>query len=256
MARTPYLRYDGPVAMAHRGFSLDGLENSMVAFAAAVDLGYSYVETDVHATADRVLLAFHDDTLDRVTDGHGTIHTLPYHRLSSALISGREPIPTLDEVFETWPDLRVNIDIKAEPAVLPLVEAIERHRAHDRVCVTSFSDRRRRTALRRLSRPVATSAGQSRTAAFVMAQASRAPGAVKAALRCIDCLQVPERHAGVPVVTEHSLAAAHAAGVQVHVWTVNDRADMNRLLDLGVNGLITDRADVLKDVLQQRGSWV
>ncbi|AKU17060.1 glycerophosphodiester phosphodiesterase [Luteipulveratus mongoliensis] len=255
MARTAYLEHDGVVAMAHRGFSRDGLENSMVAFAAAVELGYAYVETDVHATADRVLLAFHDDTLDRVTDGHGAIHTLPYHRVQQARIDGREPIPTLDELLDAWPDLKVNIDIKAEPAVIPLVEAIERHRAHDRVCITSFSDRRRRTAIKRLSRPVATSAGQSQTAAFVLAQASRLPGASSAALRGVDCLQVPERHAGIPVVTARSVRAAHAAGTQVHVWTVDEPSDMTRLLDLGVDGLITDRSDVLKDVLQQRGSW-
>lgn len=255
MAKTAYLDHDGVAAMAHRGFSLDGLENSMVAFAAAVDLGYAYVETDVHATADRVLLAFHDDTLERVTDGHGAIHTLPYHRVEQAKIAGREPIPTLDEVLGTWPDLKVNIDIKAEPAVIPLVDLIERHRAHDRVCITSFSDRRRKAALRRLSKPVATSPGQARSAAFVAAQAARVPALTAPALHGLDCLQVPVQHQRVPIVTARSVAAAHRRGVQVHVWTINDGAEMHRLLDLGVDGLITDRADILKTVLQQRGSW-
>lgn len=255
MAGTAYLQHDGPLAMAHRGFSLEGLENTMAAFAAAVELGCRYVETDVHATADRVLLAFHDDTLDRVTNGHGQIHALPYERVRTARIGGTEEIPTLDDLLGAWPDLRVNIDIKAEPAVIPLVETIERHAAHGRVCVTSFSDRRRMAALRHLSAPVATSAGQSRTAAFVLAQASRLPGLSRAALRGVDCLQVPVSHQGIPIVTERSVAQAHAAGVQVHVWTVNEEPEMERLLDLGVDGLISDRTDLLKRVLQQRDSW-
>ncbi|MDF8265853.1 glycerophosphodiester phosphodiesterase [Luteipulveratus flavus] len=255
MARTAYLEHDGTVAMAHRGFSREGLENTMVAFAAAVELGYAYVETDVHATSDGVLLAFHDSTLDRVTDGTGAIHDQPYHRVRTARIGGREPIPTLEDLLGAWPDLKVNIDIKAAPAITPLVETIERHRAHERVCVTSFSDRRRRTALRRLSRPVATSAGQVRTAAFVAARSAGLGGAAVTALRGIDCLQVPVRSGRVPIVTRSALRAAHAAGAQVHVWTINEPDEMERLLDLGVNGLITDRADLLKDVLQQRGSW-
>lgn len=255
MARTAYLEHDGPIAMAHRGFSTDGLENTMAAFEAAVGLGFGYVETDVHATADRVLLAFHDETLDRVTDGAGSIWAQPWHRVREARIGGTEQIPTLDELFETWPRLRVNIDIKSEPAVLPLVECVERHRAWDRVCVTSFSDRRRRAALRRLSKPVATSGGQSVTTAFVLAANSRVPGAVRAALRGVDCLQVPVSHKGIPVVTPRTIAAAHAAGVQVHVWTVNEPDEMRRLLDLGVDGLITDRADLLRQVLTERGEW-
>ena len=247
------------LALAHRGGAghpdLDGLENTLTAFRHAVDAGYDYLETDVHVTADGVLLAFHDETLDRVTDGAGRIWDQPWHRVREARIGGTEQIPTLDELFETWPRLRVNIDIKSEPAVLPLVECVERHRAWDRVCVTSFSDRRRRAALRRLSKPVATSGGQSVTTAFVLAANSRVPGAVRAALRGVDCLQVPVSHKGIPVVTPRTIAAAHAVGVQVHVWTVNESDEMRRLLDLGVDGLITDRADLLRQVLTERGEW-
>lgn len=244
--------------MAHRGFSAEGLENSMAAFAAAVELGYHYVETDTHATADGVAVALHDASLDRVTDARGAIADLPWHVVAGARIHGREPVPRLDELIGAWPDLRLNIDAKSDHAVVPLVAAIERARAHDRVCIGSFSDRRRREVLRRLSRPVATSAGQGAAAAFRIG--SSVPGRTGRrlagrALRSVDALQVPIAHRRIPVVTASTLAAAHTAGVPVHVWTVNDRAQMEELLDLGVDGLISDRADVLKDVLVARGQW-
>lgn len=258
MARTPYLDHDGPVPLAHRGFSLEGLENSMAAFANAVALGYRYLETDVHATNDGVVVAFHDSTLDRVTDGEGMVTELPWSVVSRARIGGQEPIPRLEELLTTWPQARLNIDIKSAGAITPLVRAIERTHAHDRVCITSFSDPRRKAALRRLGRPVATSAGRGVVSRFVLAcQLPRRhrEAAVRRALAGVDVLQVPVSASGLPVVTAATVQAAHQAGVDVHVWTVNEAEEMTRLLDLGVDGLVTDRADVLKDVLQQRSQW-
>nr|WP_308121766.1 glycerophosphodiester phosphodiesterase [Actinotalea ferrariae] len=252
---TAYLDHPGPIPFAHRGFSPAGLENSMAAFAAAVDLGFRYVETDVHATADGVLVAFHDATLDRVTDGSGRVAELPWATVRRARIGGVEPVPLLEDLLGAWPDLHVNVDVKADAAVGPVVDVLERTRAHDRVCVASFSDARRRAVLRGLSRPVTTSAGNASAAAFRGAAAVRSRRAARRALHDVDCLQLPERHRGIPVVTSASVAAAHAHGVPVHVWTVNDPADMRRLLDLGVDGLVTDRADLLRDVLVERGQW-
>lgn len=247
--------------MAHRGFT-DGSrapENSLAAFGAAVDLGYRYVETDVHATSDGTLIAFHDDRLDRVTDRSGVVAQLPWAVVREAKIAGTQEIPTLDAVFESWPQLRVNIDCKTESAVQPLVDAIERHAAHDRVCIASFSDARRLAVLRGLSRPAATSGGKSVISRFVLGSRfpswSRIPlGA--GALRDVDCLQVPVAAGRVPVVTAASVRLAHRAGAQIHVWTVNEPAEMRRLLDLGVDGLMTDRADLLREVLTDRGEWV
>ena len=250
-----YLDHPGPIALAHRGFSLDGLENSMVAFGAAVDLGYRYVETDVHATRDGVVVAFHDASLDRVTDAVGLVAELPWSAVGAARIGGVEPVPRLADVLGSWPDLRVNIDVKSAAAVGPTVEVIERTAAHERVCVTAFSDARRRAVVRALSRPVATSAGTRTVAAFLGATAVHSGRAQARVLREVDCLQVPERQGRVPVVTAATVAAAHTYGVQVHVWTVNDPAEMVRLLDLGVDGLVTDRADLLRDVLRSRGTW-
>lgn len=227
----------------------------MAAFAAAVELGYRYVETDVHATRDGVAVAFHDDTLDRVTDGRGRIVDLDWATVTRARIAGSEPVPRLEDLLGTWPGLRVNVDVKSAHAIGPLVSAIERTRAHDRVCVASFSDARRRAVERALSRPVTTSAGTGTAARFRLAVAARRTRGAASALATVDGLQVPERHQRIPVVTAATVAAAHAAGRFVHVWTVNDAADMVRLLDLGVDGIVSDRADVLRDVLVARGAW-
>ncbi|MGB3762926.1 MAG: glycerophosphodiester phosphodiesterase family protein [Ornithinimicrobium sp.] len=253
-----YLDHPGIVAMAHRGFSLAGLENSMAAFEAAVELGYRYVETDTHATSDGVAVAVHDPTLDRVTDRIGVIAQLPWRTVSQALIGGREPIPRLDELLHAWPTLRINIDVKSDSAVAPTVAAIERAQAHDRVCIGSFSDRRRRETLRRLSRPVARSAGQIAGAGFRLGSAlphRLGHRITQRSLRHLDAVQLPAQRYRVPLVTGPSVDAAHRAGLVVHVWTINDVAEMNALLDLGVDGLISDRADLLKDVLIQRGQW-
>lgn len=244
-----------PIGLAHRGFSPEGWENSMPAFQAAVDLGYAYVETDVHATADGVVVAFHDPTLDRVGGTSGAIAELSWSQVGTARILGEHAVPTLEEVLTTWPDLRVNIDVKADSAVGPFVDLIERLGAHERICVASFSDRRRRAVLARLSAPTVSSAGQSVNTAF---WAAARAGSVRAAARVtrdVDVLQVPERFGRVTVVTARTVAMAHRIGLPVHVWTVDDPADMTRLLDLGVDGILTDRADLLRAVLRNRGAW-
>lgn len=248
-----------PLAMAHRGFSLDGLENSMAAFRAAVDLGYRHLETDVHTTADGVLMLFHDPTLDRITQGKGRIADLPAETVEQARIGGTEPIPRFEELIAAFPDIRLNIDVKDWQSVGALASAIERHGLHDRVLVASFSDRRRRAVLKRLSRPAASSAGIMSSAVFVLLgpvlPARLMSLVARRALRGVHALQVPVRYGAVPVVTSGFIRRAHRHGLQVHVWTVNEPAEMHRLLDVGVDGIVTDRADLLKAVLQERGTW-
>jgi glycerophosphoryl diester phosphodiesterase len=248
------------LAFAHRGGAghpdLVGLENTLTAFRHAVALGYTYLETDAHTTGDGVLLAFHDRVLDRVTSAAGTIAETAYVDLRSALIGGLEPIPRIVDLLEELPGARFNIDLKSDAAVAPLAELVERTGAHDRVCVGAFSGRRLRSFRRLVSRPVATSfgpvgVGMSRFAPRTLAaRVLSGPG---------TALQVPYRHPsrrwGVRIVTPAFLARAHAAGRPVHVWTVDDSAQMHELLDLGVDGLMTDRTDVLRDVLVSRGQW-
>ncbi|GIG23564.1 glycerophosphoryl diester phosphodiesterase [Cellulomonas chitinilytica] len=237
----------GTAALAHRGFSPAGLENSMAAFQAAVDLGYRYVETDAHGTADGRAVLMHDASLDRTTDRAGRIAELPWAEVRRARVGGVEPVPVLEDVLGTWPDVRVNVDVKERSGVEPVAAAIERTAAHDRVCVASFSAARRDATVARLSRPVATSAATAEAVTFLLTG--------RVAARGFDAYQVPWRFRGRRVLTGRHVRAAHRAGRPVHVWTVNDPDDMRALLDVGVDGIISDRADVLRDVLVERGLW-
>jgi glycerophosphoryl diester phosphodiesterase len=254
----------GVAALAHRGFARpggvdSGLENSLAAFAAAVALGFRWVETDAHGTSDGVAVALHDASLDRTTDAHGLVAELPWAQVRQARIGGVEPVPTLEDVLGTWPRLRVNIDVKATSGIEPVARAIERTASHDRVCVTSFSAARRRATLARLSQPVATSAGTSEMVRFLAGARLRLPAVARAALRQVDAIQVPVSQAAGParvrVVDAKTVPAPHPPGRLVHVWTINDKAEMARLLDLGVDGIVTDRADLLKELLVERGLW-
>ncbi|APX01826.1 glycerophosphodiester phosphodiesterase [Arthrobacter globiformis] len=252
-----------PVAMAHRGFSLEGLENSLAAFSSAVELGFCHLETDVHTTSDGELLLFHDRTLDRITDGRGRIHDLTADEVRRVRIGGAEPVPTFDELVAAFPGTRFNLDVKDWHSVPSVVAAIERHQVHDRVLIASFSDLRRRAVLKRLSRRTASSAGTLVNALFLVlgpllsVRGVRSPvrAVLRRALRDVDALQVPVRYRAIPVVTPEYVRRAHELGLYVHVWTINDPAEMHRLLDLGVDGIVSDRADLLKEVLQARGQW-
>ncbi|HJV99488.1 MAG TPA: glycerophosphodiester phosphodiesterase [Arthrobacter sp.] len=255
----PFLHNTGlPVALAHRGYSREGFENSMAAFRAAVDLGYRYLETDVHTTSDGVLVLFHDETLDRVTDGVGRISELTAAEVAEARIGGSEPVPLFDELVRALPGVRLNLDVKDWNSVRSLAAGIERHGLHDRVLVASFSDRRRRAVLKLLSRPVASSAGIATNVLFFLLRplpAAWLRRLLRAPLKDIQALQVPVTYGAFRVVTPGYVRRAHGLGLMVHVWTVNDPAEMGRLLDLGVDGIMTDRADLLKQVQRERGEW-
>jgi glycerophosphoryl diester phosphodiesterase len=253
-ARFAFLDHPAPIPFAHRGGAADGLENSMAAFAHAIDLGYRYVETDVHSTSDGVLLAFHDHTLDRVTDHTGTVAELPWRDVKQARIGGREPIPTLEDLLGTWPEVRVNIDIKERVAVAPLVDVIRRTGAYDRVCIASFSARRLAAVRRRVGVRLCTALAPPSVALLRLAATQRLAGGI--APRAAACAQLPDRIGPLRIVTPALVSLAQRRGLRVHVWTVNAAAEMTRLLDLGVDGLMTDDLVTLRDVLTQRGEWV
>ena len=243
----PFLDHRGPIPFAHRGGAGDWPENTMPAFQAAVALGYRYVETDVHTTADGVLVAFHDDRLDRVTDRTGVINRLPWREVSKARVDGTEPIPRLEDLLGTWPTLRVNIDPKADPAVPALIETLRRTNAIDRVCIGSFSDRRLVRLRAALGPGLCTSTGPVETARLRLGFGSP---------RGIPSTQVPVRQGPITVITPSFIARAHRLGMAVHVWTIDEDAEMHRLLDLGVDGIMTDRPTALKAVLVARGQWI
>lgn len=244
----PFLDHPGPIAFAHRGGAGDEPENTLPAFEAAVRLGYRYLETDVHATADGVVVAFHDDTLDRVTDGSGVIGELPWSEVRSALVDGRAPVPRLDELLAAFPRQRFNLDPKHDAVVGPLLGVLARYDALDRVCVGSFSDRRLAEIRRRAGPGLCTSLGPRGIAVL--------RGRLRALRLDGQCAQVPVAVGGRVLVDDGFVATAHRRGLAVHVWTVDEPDEMHRLLDLGVDGIMTDRPAVLRAVLESRGQWV
>jgi glycerophosphoryl diester phosphodiesterase len=274
---TAFLDHPGPMAFAHRGGAAHAPENTWRAFEHALGLGYRYLETDLQATADGVLVTFHDRTLDRVTDRGGRIARLPYQAVAQARIGGTEAIPRLDDVLAAWPDVRFNIDLKDAPVIEPLARVLRRTRAWDRVCVTSFSASRLRTARRVLDRPVCMAASPfgisvvwfggprgprdqrrppahlpsplppTSPALFTGAHLALAERLARTGVRCA---QVP-----ASVATPAFVGRAHALGLQVHAWTVNSPEVMHKLLDIGVDGIMTDQTVALRDVLISRGEW-
>lgn len=241
------------IGIAHRGFAADGAENSMRAFQAAVDLGYRHLETDVRVTGDGVALAFHDEILDRLTNSRGQLRRLSWREVSTARILDREPIPRLEEVLSAFGDqVSVNIDVKCDAAVGPTLDAIRRTNAWHRVRLAAFSPAR----LLQLRRSAGPGTPSALTATEVLAlRVSGRLGLPGPPTRAGLAAQVPPRLGPLEVLRPGFLAAARARGIEVHVWTVNRRAEMIRLLDLGVDAIITDRADLLRDVLQERGQW-
>ncbi len=255
MAPVRYRFLDGPtpIAMAHRGGAIEHLENTRPAFEACVAMGYRYLETDVRVSADGVPIVFHDPTLDRVTDRTGRVDRLPWSELAAAHIGGREPILRLEDLLGAWPDVRFNLDIKAPGVVGPLARTVRRLGVEDRICLGSFSDARV-TAARRVFGPgVCTSLGPRGVAALRLSSYSpRAAGLVRIPA---GCAQVPLQLGGRALVDERFIAAAHARGLQVHVWTVDTEEEATAVLDLGVDGVMTDRPTMLRDLLERRGQW-
>ena len=251
-AAYPFLDWPGPIAFAHRGGASEAPENTMPAFEHAVRLGYRYLETDAHVTSDGVLIAFHDDRLDRVTDRTGVIAELPWSEVGAAKVDGRESIPLLEDLLAAWPDVRINIDPKQDAVAEPLAAAIVRTGATDRVCVGAFSDKRI-AKVKALTGPgLCTSMGPREVARLVSASRG-GPGRAGV---LAPCAQVPPRQGRVPLVTPRLVDTAHRFGVQIHVWTIDDAQEMARLLDLGVDGIMTDHPQVLKDLLIKRRAWV
>jgi len=244
-----YLDHPGPIPFAHRGGSGERPENTMGAFEHAVSLGFGYLETDVHSTADGVLLAFHDSVLDRVTDQRGAVAELPWAVVKKARIAS-EPIALFEDLLGAWPDVRINVDAKSDASVEPLMAALARTGAHDRVAIASFSTRRLRRIRRLAAGRVCTAMAPSEIARLRAGGYGLPTGRLRAA-----AAQVPLAHGRLRIVDEGFVAAAHRRGLVVHVWTVDSESEMVRLLDLGVDGLMTDEPALLKAVLQRRNQW-
>ncbi len=246
----PYLS-DTPFAcFAHRGGAMEQPENTERAFAAAMALGYRFIETDVQATADGQVIVFHDDMLDQLTDHAGTVSNLPFAVVKHARVGGSEPIMTLSEALETFPSARFNIDIKTDHALVPTLDLMQRMNCLDRVCLASFSDKRLRHIRKVLGPAVCTGAGPSDVTALKFAS-----WRIPMRRVTVSCAQVPIREHGITIVTQRFVRYCSARGIAVHVWTIDDEAEMRRLIRLGVNGIITNRPTALKAIAIEEGVW-
>ena len=261
MSPRHYFDLEHPIRFAHRGSRILWPENTWYAFDHAIeDFGHRYVETDVQMTADGVVVVFHDDTLERCTDGVGRIaewnwedlrdldaaHNFTTDGESYPLRGAGIGISRLDDTFDRYPDLCLNIDLKADGSEWPVAEVIKKMGREDTVLIGSFSDGRIAKFRRVTKGRVATSAGPRDSIA--MYAASRIGRAAPARG---DAYQLPYKTRGV-AADRRLIDAVHRAGKQIHLWTVNDRQEMEKFLDLGADGIITDRPDILKDVMEER----
>lgn len=238
-----FLEGPRPRILAHRGLATEAPENTLAAFRAAVAVGATHVESDVRVSADGVAMLVHDATLERVSQDATRIDATSAQALQALDLGSGHGIPTLAAALAALPDVRWNLDLKVPAAVEPATRAILEADAVGRVLVTSFDDATRARAVAALP-GVATSASRGLMAKALVAVRLRRRSALRRLLDGIAAVQVPERLGRIRIVDVASIDAFHAAGVEVHVWTVNEAFDMRRLVSLGVDGIVTDRADV------------
>lgn len=242
----PYLDVEVPFGMAHRGGRGPAPENTEAAFAHAVSLGYVHLETDVHRSADGVLVAFHDGVLDRVAGQGGEISELTWDELARIDLGQGHRIPRLVDLLDAFPEAHFNIDPKADDAVEPLIELISQRDDHDRICVGAFSEARVARVRAALGPRLCTSPGPGGMlrvlAAALLRPQWRPP---------YGCVQIPPAAGPLSLSSRWLIDRFHRLGLQVHYWTINEREEMVRLLDNGADAIISDEIDVLRDVLSR-----
>lgn len=247
-----------PLVIAHRGGN-EQPENSIAAFKAMRDSGFSYIETDARATSDGVAVICHDPFLDRTTDGTGSISSYTWRELSKVRDLSGNRILRVDEVLDSFPDLHFNIDSKTDAVVAPLIEAVRETLSQSRVCLASFSEKRLRK-IRRALPGVATSLGVSAVARLVAATATptviarKLVRSIPGPEQGVQVVQIPLVSRGVPVLTQPLVEHAHSRGIAVHAWTINDLAEVDRLISWGVDGFITDEPTAVRAHLREIGA--
>lgn len=253
----PFFEPARPRILAHRGLAGPSApENTLAAFGRAREAGAAYLETDAQCTRDGHAVLFHDPSLRRLTGDPRPIAEIDLAELQRIDLGG-DRILTLSEALEAFPEARFNLDVKAMAAVAPAAAAILRADAVDRTLVTSFDEQRRAAVARSLTAAVGGDRVVSSASAAMLLRALPTAlfgtgRALARVLAGVQAVQVPERFRGFPVVTPLLIHRLHAVGIEVHVWTVNEPRDMSRLLDLGVDGIVTDRADLALELVAGR----
>ena len=247
----PYLSPALPRIFAHRGFASEGVaENTIEALQAALQLGATHIESDIQVTKDGVPVLFHDLDLLRVAGLPRKISELSLSELETVELKDGGRVPTLAGILQTLPEARFNLDLKVAEAIAPSVEIIRDLHAEDRVLVTSFSDSRRARALRLFDAPVASSAGSVRVFGLWFAAKLHLGPWVRLLARPVQALQIPTGKGPIRFDSPAFIAQMTAAGLELHYWTINDAAEMLRLIGLGAHGIVTDRTDIAVKTLR------
>lgn len=244
----PYFASPKPRLFAHRGLSqhanLD--ENTLPAFKAALDYGATHLESDTQATADDVAVLFHDEDLRRVAGIDAEIRDLSLADIKSIRLKNGGQIPTLSEALSALPKAKFNLDIKTKPAIAPTIDAIEKASAHDRVLVSSFSNPIRKSALAGLTKPIATSGSLSTVLGAWMSHKLLFGLGFSEIVKDVHAFQIPVRRGPINFATKSFIARAQRHQTEVHFWTINDPKEMEKLLELGADGIVSDRIDLFQ----------
>ena len=245
-----YLNSDNPVAIAHRGGSYLGSENTMEAFENAINMGFKFLETDIQITRDKKLIAFHDNTLNRVTDHKGYIINKTWNEIKKTKVAGKFNIPLLSDIFYSWPEINLNIDPKNNASISTLIEFLKENNFFDRVCIGSFSGKRLETLRKIFGSSLCTSAGPLEVLKLKLSSLNLRNFKIDA-----NCVQVPLKYFEIKIIDRNFINYCHELNLKVHVWTINEIKEMEELLDLGVDGIMSDNLEGLKTVLTKRNLW-
>lgn len=248
----PFFDSDTPLPLAHQGGGGEETENSAAAFANAHRLGYRYLDIDLQTTSDGVLVAFHDDTLERLTGLDGSVADRTWAELSDARLPNSEPLARFDDLLDAHPEAFWNIEIKSDQATEPVVATVRRRGLDRRVCLNTFYDWRM-WKIRKTASDIEPAYSTPIISTLWLKVTSYVP--FLPYRTSADATQAPVEDRGIPVLDQRYVKRAHDVGLRVIVWTIDEPDEMHRLLDIGVDGILTDAPTVLKSVLQERGQW-
>ena len=240
-----YLQYDGLEVLAHRGGAEEAAENTLESFEYSISLGCKFIETDVQVSSDGIPYIFHDNDLKRICNLPYKFDSLSSQEIDDLRIFGDHKIPKLDDALNTFPSTSFQIDFKTDEVVNPALEVISKSNASERVCVASFNSERLNNV--RSTHPhLCISMGPNEVAKTLMSSFGIYRGIVPG-----DCLQIPIRYYGVRIVTKRFVNYLKSKGIKIMVWTINDVKTFNYLIDLKVDGIITDKPKLLFETLQK-----
>ena len=245
-----FLKNKTPIAIAHRGGSNLGIENTMEAFENAINIGFKTLETDIQVTNDNKLVVFHDLTLNRLTNTKGMVKDKTWNELKKIKILGKCNIPLLSDIFDKWPKIKINIDPKNDECIDCLINFIKEYNCFEKICIGSFSGKRLEKLRQKFGPKLCTSAGPFEVLRLKASSLINLSTSIDA-----NCVQVPLKYYGIKIIDENFIKFCHSQNLMVHVWTINDILEIERLLDLGVDGIISDNIQGLKKIFKKKNYW-